>query len=511
MHLLLRQDDVSPPHILVAVELDLLVDRGKGRNEDLPSSLLPSAGLGVSVEHIQHLHLHCQIGVGVVVYVYRSHVGLLLLPVQLLHLELTAFVNVDRLLVDHGGCREGIHLPDHAWLGFGHINDHHVVARRRPQRNLLRRVALAHPVPGVLHPVQHALFLQVGEDLLRGLHAKLLSGLERKLKGGAFDVARQDQEVVGVDEGPLGRLAEEVIWVVHDVLVQWAGARNQHSAGDIVPAACPSRLLPGAGDGSGIPAHDAGVQLADVDPQLQGVGRDHAPHLPLSKATLDLPPLLGKVAPPVAANSAISRRTRAQVVHQIGKEELSGGARSGEDDGLDVVLDEVRGHPPRLVDHRAPDPQLGIHDGRVVKDEVLPAFGGAVVVDHDYLFLHQSGGQLLGVGDGGRRQDEHRVRSVEPADPLEPPDHVGQMAPEDAAVLVDFVDYHKAQVLEEAHPLRVMRKDAGVKHVGIGDHDVAHGSDRLPRADRRVAIVGVSLDVGPQIRDQTVKLVELVL
>ena len=48
--------------------------------------------------------------------------------------------------------------------------------------------------------------------------------------------------------------------------------------------------------------------------------------------------------------------------------------------------------------------------------------------------------QLSRVGDGSGAADEGGVGAVEGADPVEAPDHVGDVTAEDAAVLVQLID-----------------------------------------------------------------------
>ena len=65
------------------------------------------------------------------------------------------------------------------------------------------------------------------------------------------------------------------------------------------------------------------------------------------------------------------------------------------------------------------------------------------------------------------------------------------MRTEHAAVGVHLIDHHVLQVLEELRPFGVMRQDALVQHVGIGDDDVAVRANRLARVTGRVAIKGI--------------------
>ena len=40
-----------------------------------------------------------------------------------------------------------------------------------------------------------------------------------------------------------------------------------------------------------------------------------------------------------------------------------------------------------------------------------------------------------------------------------------------AAIGVHFINHNKAQIAEEVRPVRMMRQDAGMKHVGIAQDD----------------------------------------
>ena len=70
------------------------------------------------------------------------------------------------------------------------------------------------------------------------------------------------------------------------------------------PAPGPARLLPGRRDGARVAGQQRSAHAADVDAQLQGIGRHHRAHLAGTQAALDLPPLAGQVAAAVAAGGA---------------------------------------------------------------------------------------------------------------------------------------------------------------------------------------------------------------
>ena len=97
-----------------------------------------------------------------------------------------------------------------------------------------------------------------------------------------------------------------------------------------------------------------------------------------------------------------------------------------------------------------------------------------------------------------------------PAEPAQAANDVGQMAAEHPAVGVQLVDDDVAEVLEEHGPLRVVRQDAGVEHVGVGQHEVGAGSYRAPRVLWRVPVVGEHAEIGQRL-GQLLQLGQLIL
>ena len=160
--------------------------------------------------------------------------------------------------------------------------------------------------------------------------------------------------------------------------------------------------------------------------------------------------------------------------------------------------------PSSLVDHR-----------RVDEEEHLLAARRAGLRHQLERLLHQRLGQLARVGNRRRRADEGGIRAVVPAHAAQPAQHVGEMAAEHAAIGVQLVDHHVAQVLEQLRPARMVRQDARVDHVGIAQHHVRAAADGAARVLRRVAVVGEDADlqfVGPrQPARQLVQLGQLVL
>ena len=102
-------------------------------------------------------------------------------------------------------------------------------------------------------------------------------------------------------------------------------------------------------------------------------------------------------------------------------------------------------------------------------------------------------------------------RAVEAGDAAEAAQHVAEMTAEDAAVGVEFVDDDVAEIFEEARPARVVREDAGVEHVGIGEDEVAFFTDGFAGVAGRVAIVGEDAEAIVEAGIEVVEFGELIL
>ncbi len=325
-------------------------------------------------------------------------------------------------------------------------------------------------------------------------------------------MVQQDQKVVGVHAAVLGGAGEEVVRVLHDELVHGVALGNQDGKAVPGPAPGPARLLPGAGDGARVARHDARLQVADVDAQLQRVGAHNAHDRAVAQPLFNVAPEVRQIAAPVAGDEVVVARDLCpEGILEILGEHLHVEPAGGEHDGLDLVVDEVACDLARRGERRLADAQLAVHDGRVIEDEGLLGLRRPALIDERHLALQQVLGVLLGVCHRGRAADEHRVGPVEPADPLQPAEHVGQMAAEHPAVDVQLVHHHVLQIGKELLPLGVVRQDAGMQHVGVGDHHMALLADGLARVIGRIAVIGEGLDVGLQFADETVHLVHLVI
>ena len=156
-------------------------------------------------------------------------------------------------------------------------------------------------------------------------------------------------------------------------------------------------------------------------------------------------------------------------------------------------------------------PERAIHHRRIVEDERFLGGGRAVGVENFHLCLDQSRGQIARIRDRRRAAHELRLASVKARDAPQTPQHVAQMAAEHAAIRVQLIDHDVAQILEQARPAGVVRQDAGVQHVGIGQHQMALFANGFSRVARRVAVVREHAEAIVQPLVDVVQLGELVL
>ena len=85
------------------------------------------------------------------------------------------------------------------------------------------------------------------------------------------------------------------------------------------------------------------------------------------------------------------------------------------------------------------------------------------------------------------------------------------MAAENAAIGVQFVQHDVAQIFEEAHPFGVVRQNAGVQHVRVGENHVAALANGFARVAGRVAVIGEDAEAVIETRSEIVQFGELVL
>ncbi len=109
--------------------------------------------------------------------------------------------------------------------------------------------------------------------------------VDRRLERRGGDVAVEHARVRVVEDRRLDLAVEQRLRLAHEVLVERVLRRDEHREA-VRAAAGASPLLAQARDRAGEADRDRGVEVADVDPELERVGRRDAEEL-----ALDEPPL----------------------------------------------------------------------------------------------------------------------------------------------------------------------------------------------------------------------------
>ena len=165
-----------------------------------------------------------------------------------------------------------------------------------------------------------------------------------KLERGAFQMIDENLEIVRLDERVFGRIAEEIVRVADDELIERRRGSDQHGAGAARAAAGAAGALPGRSDRAGIAGEHGGVERADVDAELERAGRDHTANAALAEAALDLASFTGEVAAAIAANRLRLRRRMWIGLFEISQQEFRVQAAVGENNGLQVAFQKFLRH-----------------------------------------------------------------------------------------------------------------------------------------------------------------------
>ena len=195
-----------------------------------------------------------------------------------------------------------------------------------------------------------------------------------------LQMVQQDLEIVRIDVCVLGRAVEEVLGMLDDVLVERRAGGHQYGETGCLPPAGAARPLPRRCDRSRISGHHHRVERADVHAQFQRVRCDDGADLAFPQFLLDLAPLARQIAAPIPADRVGRHGAALARVLQIGDQNF----------GRQPVVGRTRasaGHGPgtrcdaaRLLQIAAPDPELPVHNRRIVEDDKLLACRCAVAL-----------------------------------------------------------------------------------------------------------------------------------
>ena len=297
-------------------------------------------------------------------------------------------------------------------------------------------------------------------------------------------MAVEHARVLVVEDRRLDPPAEQRARLAHEVLVEGVLARDEHRE-TVSAAAGPAPLLPQRRDRPREADRDHAVEQADVDSELERVRRAHAEQLALEQPPFDLAPLRGRVA------GAVGREQRV-VAEPVGGEavdQLRRAAALGETERAQAALDQVGQQLRGLAEGARAEAELLVGERRVPEGDRPLGPRRGVVADHGRLDAEQPRAELAGVRDRRRGEQELRLGAVDPREPPQPPQDVGHVGAEDAAVDVRLVDDHVGEVREHVTPAVVVRQHAHVEHVRVGEDQVCPLAHLPAAVDGRVAVV----------------------
>ena len=256
------------------------------------------AGDVAPLGHLLDEHLSLLLGLRVVVAVEGVDRRAPRLDVELADLVGAPEVQVDRSRMNGRERPLGLHRPEQ--LARVSLDDRHRVGRGRAKRDVgrgevraARQVAALAAAPQLPQPDQGlgALAPARPEELRVGLG-------ERDLVGGGEHVGELDAVVLVIEDRRLHRPFQELVGMAAEELVEGVLAGDVERQPLGAPAGATPHLAQ-ARDGAREGHADRRVQVADVDPQLECVGRHHREEVAAGEARLDLAALLRRVAGPV--------------------------------------------------------------------------------------------------------------------------------------------------------------------------------------------------------------------
>ena len=243
-------------------------------------------------------------------------------------------------------------------------------------------------------------------------------------------------EVVRVEPRLLGRVLEQELGMVDDVLVDRGTGCDEDRDARALPPAGPTELLPRGSHRTRVAGEDRDIEPPDVHAELEGIRRDDAEDLAITKPAFDRPPFRRQVAAPIPSHAAAWTEAFAQRLAQPGQQQLDRDPRSAEDDRLSSGAEE-RQRPALGERHRrAARSARRLHDRRVDEQDVPLARWRTVAIHEACRSTGQHRRELGRVPDRRRATDDDRLAAVVRADPHQPPQYVRDVAAEDASVCV---------------------------------------------------------------------------
>ena len=385
VHFVFREFKLPVADIFVREEFDFLEAHDLRAHQDIAVRMKMRGSLLASPlfsrGNFQDANLRIPDGVGVVVDVDAFHVSFAFLEVEVFNVVLLAAVNVNGFFVQENKCAREIYFANNGRRA-GDIDDYEIVAGDRAQADGISRIGFLRPViifsgemkkSGRREPRAQVQKIDIAEFVVRRYW---------QFERGAFQMIYQNFQVVRLNKSVLRRVAEEIIRMVHDELIERRRRRHQHGAGTSAAPPGAAGALPGGGDRAGISGHDDGIERPDIDAKFESAGRNHAANLSVAQAALDFATLVRQVAAAIAANRFLFSWELRISLLQIGEKNLRLQPRIGKDDGLQIALQKFLSDTRGFIDVAAANAQRAIHDRRIVKDKSFFGCGSAVRVEN---------------------------------------------------------------------------------------------------------------------------------
>ena len=320
-------------------------------------------------------------------------------------------MHINRVLMQQHRHGVAIHFTDHnAVLRPCDINNQKIFAGDGAKRQICRRKFLRHPVVPPAGQIQNVLFAEVIKKLARRYALRVAFALfKRKLICRAFDVPQQHIQIIRMYQRVFRRTRKEIFRVIDDVLVKRRGRGDHDRQRRIFAPTRAPRLLPCAGNRPRIAAQHTGVQLADVNAQLQRVGGDYGANLAFAQAALNLPPQRRQIAAPIAPDAPRVAERVFDPFLEVPRQHLNRQPRFAENDGRNIIIHQHGRDVQRLLQNGFADAELFVDHRRVIEDDVLFSARRAALVDHVNRSANQRRGQLPRIGNGRRTADELRI------------------------------------------------------------------------------------------------------
>ena len=218
-HLLRGHLQGEDPQGLARFPMDLAVPQNAARYPEFSKGATPF-GEGRVTQRFRQFHMQIPLRTGEKGHLIgREQVGAGLLEIQGLHQVRAGIVQVNRPWMDEGRRAGGIHRSEQP----GGSVERNPPRRSVPQPHFSRRCGSPAPVVAPAREMQQAALgqvFQVRAHLIGRQVPETRRRLQREFGSRALQVVEQDEGMVGVDQGALRRLPEDVLRVAGEILFQ---------------------------------------------------------------------------------------------------------------------------------------------------------------------------------------------------------------------------------------------------------------------------------------------------